>query len=257
MCGFHLSFPTGSATVQRMRASSGPHALWFHRLPLPASLFLPAALLGAAAGCPSPRAALVATAAPVQLPGIPAEQLRTPEAFSVYTERVERSRALFTEASRVLLHPRCANCHPNGDVPLQNQGSLHDPPVLRGPEDRGVVGMECSSCHQDRNLELARVPGAPNWHVAPRSMAWAGRDASALCEQIKDPARNGGKSLAQIVDHSQHDLLVAWGWAPGAEREPAPGSQAQFGALVAAWADSGAECPAPGSAPAPVPTESP
>ena len=55
--------------------------------------------------------------------------------------------------------------------------------------------------------------------------------------------RNGGKSLAQIVDHSQHDALVAWGWAPGGDREPAPGSQAQFGALVAAWVESGAECP--------------
>jgi hypothetical protein len=251
-----LSFPTGSATVQGMRASSGLNALWFHRLALPASLFVPAALLGSPS-CQSPRAPNVATIAPVQLPGVPAGELRTPDAFSVYAERVERSRALFTEASRVLLHPRCANCHPSGDVPLQYQGRLHDPPVLRGPEDRGVVGMECSSCHQDRNLELARVPGAPNWHVAPLSMAWAGRDAPAVCEQIKDPARNGGKSLAQIVDHSQHDLLVAWGWAPGGEREPAPGSQAQFGALVAAWAESGAECPPPGSAPGTSPKESP
>ena len=213
------------------------------------------ALLGAA-GCQAPRAQNVATAPPVQLPGVPAQELRPPAAFSVYAERAERSRALFSEAARVMLHPRCANCHPSGDVPLQQQGSLHDPPVLRGPEDRGVVGMECGSCHQDQNLELARVPGAPNWHLAPRSMAWTGKDPASLCEQIKDPARNGGKSLPQIVDHSEHDTLVAWGWAPGAEREPAPGSQAQFGALVAAWAETGAECPAPSSAPAVSKTES-
>ena len=152
----------------------------------------------------------------VQLPAVPARELRAPDAFAVYSERAERSRALFGEAARVMLHPRCANCHPSGDTPLQREGGLHDPPVQRGGEDRGVVGMECTSCHQDQNLELARVPGAPNWHLAPRSMAWVGRDPGSICEQIKDPARHGGKSLAQIVDHSQHDALVAWGgphWA--------------------------------------------
>ena len=32
--------------------------------------------------------------------------------FSSIPDRSERSRALFLEASRVFLHPRCANCHP-------------------------------------------------------------------------------------------------------------------------------------------------
>ncbi|PYM55919.1 MAG: Isoquinoline 1-oxidoreductase subunit, partial [Candidatus Rokuibacteriota bacterium] len=38
--------------------------------------------------------------------------------------------------------------------------------------------------------------------------------------------------------------LVGWAWNPGADREPAPGTQAMFGALVKAWAASGAVCPA-------------
>ncbi len=170
-------------------------------------------------------------------------ELRSPDSFRGYANEAERSRAMFVEASRVMLHPRCVNCHPNGDVPLQHAGRQHDPPVLRGAEDKGVVGMECASCHQDRNLELSRVPGAPGWHLAPLSMAWVGKGPSALCEQLKDPARNGKKTLAQIVEHSGHDALVAWGWAPGGDREPAPGSQAEFGALVAAWVETGAECP--------------
>ncbi len=172
-------------------------------------------------------------------------ELRSPDVFSVYADEAERSRALFVEASRVMLHPRCVNCHPNGDVPLQHAGRPHDPPVLRGPEDKGVVGMECTSCHQDRNLELSRVPGAPGWHVAPLSMAWVGKGPDGLCEQLKDPARNGNKTLEQIVEHSRHDALVAWGWAPGSNREPAPGSQPEFGALVAAWLETGAKCPLP------------
>lgn len=185
------------------------------------------------------------TARPTDLlPQVGPNELRPLEAFHVIPDKAERSRALFLEASRVLLHPRCANCHPDGDSPLQgNDGRVHDPPAVRGPEDRGVVGMECTSCHQDQNVELARVPGAPNWHLAPRSMAWVGRTPRAICEQLKDPSRNGGKTLTQIVEHNAHDELVAWGWAPGAGREPAPGTQQRFGAITAAWVETGAECP--------------
>jgi hypothetical protein len=41
-----------------------------------------------------------------------------------------------------------------------------------------------------------------------------------------------------------HDALVGWAWRPGADRAPAPGTQAELGALIQAWIDSGAECPA-------------
>ena len=178
------------------------------------------------------------------LRSVPGNQLRAVADFAVISDQKQRSRMLFLEASRVLLHPRCANCHPDGDVPLQSmQMTAHQPPVTRGPESRGVVGMECGSCHQDRNLTDARVPGAPDWHVAPREMAWVGKSPRFICEQMKDPKRNGGKSLAQIVEHTAHDKLVGWGWYPGHGREPAPGSQQQFGAIVAAWVQTGAECP--------------
>ena len=179
------------------------------------------------------------------LPPLPNNQLHAVVDFSSIADTGARSRALFVEASRVLLHPRCANCHPDGDVPAQGMQMIaHQPPVTRGPEGRGVVGMECTGCHQDRNLAQARVPGAPDWHLAPREMAWVGKTPRQICEQIKDPKRNGGKSLAQIVEHNAHDkALVAWGWSPGADREPAPGTQEQFGAIVAAWVETGAECP--------------
>jgi hypothetical protein len=164
--------------------------------------------------------------------------------FDVIGDRAERSRALFSEAARVIRHPRCSNCHPAGDTPHQRLAmELHDPPVVRGAHDDGVPGLECTTCHQDRNQELTRVPGAPKWHLAPIEMAWVGKSVSYLCDQIKDPKRNGGRTLAQLIDHSAHDELVGWGWHPGADREPAPGTQAQFGSLVAAWVATGAECP--------------
>jgi hypothetical protein len=191
-----------------------------------------ALLLVAACGHPAVRAP--APAAP--------NELLPPSAFDVISDRAERSRALFAEAARVLLHPRCVSCHPDGDAPMPN-GRPHDPPVARGPDDAGERGLPCGSCHQDRNLELVRVPGAPGWRLAPRAMAWQHRSPSEICAQLLDRARNGGRSPAELVAHAAHDPLVAWGWAPGADRQPAPGTQERFGALVVAWLDSGAACP--------------
>ena len=204
------------------------------------SLLVASAVVGSYFGC----AAATPPAKPVALRNVAASELRAPDEFSGISDDDERSRALFLEATRVMFHPRCINCHPNGDTPAQgDHGLAHDPPVLRGPDDHGVAGLECTSCHQDRNLELARVPGAPKWALAPLSMAWVGRTPGALCEQLKDRKRNGNMDLEHIVHHSAHDPLVAWGWAPGHGRVPAPGTQQQFGALMAAWVESGAACP--------------
>jgi hypothetical protein len=156
----------------------------------------------------------------------------------------KRSEAIFVEIAQVLTHPRCVNCHPADDVPRQGDThAIHDPPVTRGETNRGVVGMLCQTCHQDRHVELARVPGAPNWQLAPREMAWLGKTAGQICAQLKDPKRNGGRTLAQVKHHLEHDALVAYGWAPGANRAPAPGTQAQFAQKFQAWIDSGAMCP--------------
>jgi hypothetical protein len=74
-------------------------------------------------------------------------------------------------------------------------------------------------------------------------MAWQGRSLAQICEQIKDPQRNGHRTLAQIHAHMAHDDLVGWAWHPGGARTPAPGTQARFGALVDAWIRTGAQCP--------------
>ena len=49
--------------------------------------------------------------------------------------------------------------------------------------------------------------------------------------------------MAALVHHVAEDSLVGWGWNPGGNRKPAPGTQAEFGALIKAWADTGAACP--------------
>lgn len=172
-------------------------------------------------------------------------ELRTPESFDGVANKTERSKALFQEAGKVILSPRCLNCHPNGDRPSQgNDMHLHLPMVVRGPENMGATALRCMTCHQGANFEPAGMPGNPKWHLAPLSMAWQGKSLGQICAQIKDKKRNGGKTLAQISEHMGHDDLVGWAWNPGANRTPAPGTQAQFGKLVEAWIASGAACPA-------------
>lgn len=173
-----------------------------------------------------------------------AAELRPSSAFASIQNDRQRSIALFEEAGKVLLHPRCVNCHPAGDRPLQGEDSrLHQPFVQRPESASSVAGTNCGTCHQQANFDPARVPGHPAWRLAPIEMAWEGRSLGFICKQIKDPERNGGKSLADIVEHNAHDSLVGYGWNPGAGREPAPGNQKIFGELIKAWADSGAVCP--------------
>lgn len=172
------------------------------------------------------------------------DALQPAEAFAGIAEDAKRSRALFTEAGKVMLHPRCVNCHPAGDRPLQGEESRpHEPPARRGIGGTGVVGMRCRACHMRENFDPGGVPGAHQWALAPRKMAWEGLTLGQLCEQVKDPVRNGGRTLAEIVEHMSEDDLVGWGWSPGAGRAPAPGNQEVFGRLIAAWVESGAACP--------------
>ena len=170
--------------------------------------------------------------------------LRSAESFASIGAKNARSLALIQEAGKVLLHPRCVNCHPAGDSPLQGEdGRLHQPPVQRGADGFGVPGMRCSTCHLEANFDPGRVPGSPKWHVAPKEMAWEGKTLGEICRQIKDPGRNGGLSMEALVKHMAEDTLVGWAWAPGADRQPAPGDQQTFGGLIRAWADTGAACP--------------
>jgi len=175
--------------------------------------------------------------------------LRSPAAFASIADKDARSVALFNEMGKVIESPRCINCHPRGDHPLQgDMMHVHTPPVVRGPDGFGAPGMECGTCHGPGNAAFANgtgsIPGNPKWHLAPLAMAWEGKTLGEICAQIKDPARNGGKSLADLIIHNATDDLVGWGWHPGKGRTPAPGSQAQFGALTSAWVASGAKCPA-------------
>jgi hypothetical protein len=174
----------------------------------------------------------------------PADRLATVDSFASIQDTAARSAALFTELGKVLTNPRRVNCHPAGDRPRQSDAMrLHQPPVERGADGSGLPAMRCPICHQAANFEPAGVPGNPLWHLAPREMAWEGKVLGEICAQMKDPARNGDRSLQALVEHIGTDHLVGWAWAPGGNRKPAPGTQEEAGALAEAWVQTGAECP--------------
>lgn len=147
----------------------------------------------------------------------------------------------------VLQHPRCMNCHPMNDVPLQGDQSLpHAQNVQRGKDGHGLFAMRCETCHQTHNLPGAHLPpGAPNWHLPSKDMplVFEGKSSGELCRQLRDLTRNGGKSPEQLFDHMAHDPLVLWGWSPGEGRTPVSTSHDELVQAMRTWIDHGCGCP--------------
>lgn len=156
----------------------------------------------------------------------------------------------FETVRSVLQHPRCQNCHPRGNTPLMGDDSHpHPQNVQRGPDGHGMVGELCTTCHGPMNPPDsygAHVPPgiATGWRMPKpeQPLVFVGVAPGALCEQIKDPARNGGKDMAALRAHLD-DPLVAWGWSPGFGRTPIPVTRQAFLDAWTAWANAGAPCP--------------
>jgi hypothetical protein len=161
--------------------------------------------------------------------------------------REARSRAAFKAAFPVFMHPRCLNCHPAGDRPLAGEDShLHAQNVQRGADGRGKLALRCMACHQDANLPGENMPpGYPDWRLpaAAMPMVFQGHTPATLAKQLKDPAKNGGKSLEQLLDHVSKDGLVLRCWEPGDGRSVPPLSQAEFAARMKEWVETGAAIP--------------
>ena len=146
---------------------------------------------------------------------------------------------------RVLMSPRCMNCHPSGDAPLH--GDVPVPHTMNVTRKSSESGMACTTCHRAKNgTREGSPPGVfPEWRMPTREhpLVFQGMSARGLCEQLKDPARNGGKTLAALVEHVGHDSLVLWGWAPGPGRTLPPVSHEAFVKAFETWVKTGAPCP--------------
>src|SRR5216683_3291427 len=121
-------------------------------------------------------------------------------------------REAFLQVYKVFTSPRCQNCHPPGDAPLQGD---HMP------------------------------PGSPKWLLPSpdHKMVFVGRSAAQLCRQLNDAKQTGGRSLQQLLEHVSSDALVGWAWNPGTGRTPPPLSHSETVAQMKIWIDGGAACP--------------
>jgi hypothetical protein len=175
-------------------------------------------------------------------PDGPGKGVASPPADSVASVQA------FMGVYKVLMSPRCMNCHPAGDAPLQGDDShVHTMNVQRGVDGHGLYALKCQNCHQAQNAPgLHTPPGNPKWALPPADMrmVFQGRTPRQLAKQLLDPKQNGGKTKQQLIDHATSDGIVLGGWNPGEGRTLPPISHAQFATLFKTWIDKGAYLPA-------------
>lgn len=160
-------------------------------------------------------------------------------------KREEESKAAFMDAYRVFMSPRCMNCHPSGDVPLQGDDShLHVQGVKRGPDGKGLYALKCSNCHQEQHVPGEHMPpGAKGWHLPPmnRKMVFQGKTATQLATSFKNNAFTGFKDFKKdMLHHVETEPLVLAGWTYGT---PPPMSHKEFVSKIKEWIDKGAVIP--------------
>ncbi|GAC1386686.1 MAG: hypothetical protein NVSMB45_16370 [Ginsengibacter sp.] len=152
----------------------------------------------------------------------------------------------FLEVYKVLMSPRCMNCHPAGDKPLQGDDShIHNMNVQRGKDGKGLYAMKCANCHQPSNIPgLHMPPGNPKWHLPPADMkmVFQGRTPHQLALQIMNFNQNGHKNKQQLLDHAK-DTLVKQGWHPGEGRSAPPLSYKDFVSAWNTWINKGGFAP--------------
>ena len=143
--------------------------------------------------------------------------------------------------------------------------------IMRGPEidrttgtldNKGAPFARCASCHGTENNPTTGIPGAKDektgataWHLAPVEMAWESSPGvpltgAELCAQLKDPARNGDRTLHDLLVHVQTEPLVLWAWNPGTQpngegRTKPPLTHEEFVSTFEKWIGTGAPCPVP------------
>ena len=152
----------------------------------------------------------------------------------------------------VTSHPRCSNCYVGADNrpmwsgPSYGKARPHGMNINAGESRIGDEYVPCSTCHAYReglnDMPHAAPQVAMNWQLAPVEAEWFGKSSAEICNQLRDPERNGGRDHLQLASHLDHDLILHWAWNPGGGREPAPYSLQEHVNDVLAWGVSGFPC---------------
>lgn len=203
---------------------------------------------------------LVAGLAALTSLAVAAEQVGTNRVindFPAGSVTVEEGLASWQTFYEVASHPRCANCHVGADNrpmwsgPSYGRTRPHGMNINAGVSRIGAETIPCATCHtttesvgENANATPHAAPRvAMSWQLAPVEAEWFGKSSAYICAQLKDPERNGDRTIREVAAHLDHDLILHWAWTPGGGREPAPHSlQATMDALMK-WAAAGTPCP--------------
>ena len=167
---------------------------------------------------------------------------------------VEQGLEAWGRIYEVASHPRCSNCHVGADNrpmwsgPSYGRTRPHGMNINGGESRIGAEFVLCETCHVTREVGRNDLPHmapqvAMSWQLAPLEAEWFGKSSIEICEQLRDPERNGGRTFLDIATHLDHDLILHWAWEPGGGREPAPYSLQEHVDDVLAWGVAGMPCP--------------
>ncbi len=174
--------------------------------------------------------------------------LNEPEPGSISTAQGLNS---WQRIHAVVSHPRCANCHvgdspyPMWSGPSFERSQPHGMNIHAGASRMGAETLLCSTCHTKNTSEADHgAPGVDDvWRLAPVEAAWFGKSSIEICQQLRDPKRNGNRTYQEIASHLGHDVILHWAWEPGGQREPAPYSLQQHMDDILIWGVAGMPCP--------------
>lgn len=173
------------------------------------------------------------------------------------SDQLAEGQAAWVRIHNVLSHPRCVNCHVGADnIPLwttttSTTDRVHGMHIDAGNSRVGAATLNCNSCHQTSTRPNTVAHAAPHtgmaWRLAPLEFQWVGKSSAAICEQLRDPQRNGGRDAAGLLDHILHDAkvggFITWSFNPGPGREPPPGSMQDHLSDMVVWTEAGMPCP--------------
>ncbi|WP_420860540.1 hypothetical protein [Algirhabdus cladophorae] len=159
----------------------------------------------------------------------------------------------WTRIYEVASHPRCSNCHvgasnrPMWSGPSYGKTRVHGMNVNAGESRIGAESIPCAACH------LANETGgqsgahmapqvAADWQLPPVEFEWFGKTSEEVCNQLRDPERNGDRTFMDVANHLDHDVILHWAWSPGGNREPAPYSLQDHVNDILIWGVAGSPC---------------
>ncbi|WP_299561435.1 hypothetical protein [uncultured Sulfitobacter sp.] len=162
--------------------------------------------------------------------------------------------AAWSRIYEVASHPRCTNCHV-GDSGRPAWAALgYDPKWLHGMNVQagdsriGAETVLCQTCHITAASDNATPHAAPQiddaWRLPPVALDWRDKTSGEICIQMRNPETNNGFEGQELAAHVRESAFVNWGFEPGGNRVPAPGTAEELARDIEVWIAAGTPCTA-------------